>query len=57
VIALNGLSEVQRRQLMLADNRIAMNAGWDLAMLRLELKDLAGCRLASADAAAPRSSH
>jgi hypothetical protein len=40
VIALQGLSEVQRRQLMLADNRIALNAGWDLAMLRLELKDL-----------------
>jgi DNA modification methylase len=41
VIELHGLSEVQRRQLMLADNRIAMNAGWDLEMLRLELKDLA----------------
>ena len=26
---------------MLADNRIALNAGWDLEMLRLELKDLA----------------
>jgi DNA modification methylase len=40
VIALHGLSEVQRRQLMLADNRIALNAGWDLDMLRLELTDL-----------------
>src|SRR6185312_7979267 len=40
VIALHGLSELQRRQLMLADNRIALNAGWDLDMLRLELKDL-----------------
>jgi hypothetical protein len=26
--------------LVLADNRIAMNAGWDLEMLHLELKDL-----------------
>jgi DNA modification methylase len=40
VIALCGLSEIQQRQLMLADNRIALNAGWDLEMLHLELKDL-----------------
>jgi DNA modification methylase len=40
VIVLRGLSEVQRRQLVLADNRIALNAGWDPEMLRLELKDL-----------------
>jgi len=40
VIALYGLTEVQQRQLMLADNRIALNAGWDLHMLHLELKDL-----------------
>ena len=31
---------MQRRQLVLADNRIALNAGWDLEMLSLELKDL-----------------
>ena len=41
VIQLSGLSELQRRQLVLADNRIALNAGWDLEMLKLELKDLA----------------
>jgi len=40
VIALRGLSETQRRQLVLADNRIALNAGWDLDMLQLELRDL-----------------
>lgn len=40
VIMLKDLTELQRRQLMLADNRIALNAGWDLDMLRLELKDL-----------------
>ena len=40
VIVLTGLSEVERRQLVLADNRIALNAGWDLEMLKLELKDL-----------------
>src|SRR4051794_11311253 len=36
VIVLNGLTELQRRQLMLADNRISLNAGWDLQMLHLE---------------------
>src|SRR3954470_17580839 len=39
VIPLAGLTDVQRRQLMLADNRIALNAGWDLEMLSLELKE------------------
>jgi DNA modification methylase len=40
VIVLRGLSDVQRRQLMLADNRIALNAGWDAEMLNLELQEL-----------------
>src|SRR5580704_4373274 len=40
VIALHGSSEIQQRQLMLADNRIALNAGWNIEMLHLELKDL-----------------
>jgi len=40
VIPLGGLSDVQRRQLMLADNRIALNAGWDAELLNLELKEL-----------------
>jgi DNA modification methylase len=40
VIVLIGLNEIQRRQLMLADNRISLNAGWDPGMLQLELTDL-----------------
>jgi hypothetical protein len=40
VIIVAGLSETQQRQLMLADNRIALNAGWNAEMLNLELKDL-----------------
>lgn len=40
VITLCGLTSLQQRQLVLADNRIALNAGWDLEMLHLELKDL-----------------
>jgi DNA modification methylase len=40
VVVLHGLTDLQRRQLLLADNRIALNAGWDLEMLHLELKEL-----------------
>jgi DNA modification methylase len=40
VIVLHGLTEVQRRSLILADNRIALNAGWDLKVLALEMKSL-----------------
>src|SRR5438874_5299863 len=42
VVVLRGLSDAQRRQLVLADNRIALNAGWDAEMLSLELADLSG---------------
>ena len=40
VIVLDHLSEAQRRALVIADNRIAENAGWDEAMLRAELAAL-----------------
>src|SRR3954451_14436566 len=33
VIIINGLTEMERRQLVLADNRIALNAGWNAEML------------------------
>ncbi len=39
-ITLPGLSEAQRRALVLADNRIALDAGWDIDLLRTELADL-----------------
>jgi ParB-like chromosome segregation protein Spo0J len=35
------MSETQKRAFALADNRIALNAGWDDEMLGLELADLA----------------
>ena len=35
-----GLSDVQKRALILADNKLALNAGWDAEMLKLELSDL-----------------
>src|SRR3954447_10849622 len=41
VIIVTDLTQTQRRQLMLADNRIALNAGWDIEMLNLELKGIA----------------
>jgi len=40
VIVLSGLSEAQRRALVIADNQLAVNAGWDEEMLRLELAEL-----------------
>lgn len=40
VIALTGLSEPQKKALRLADNKIALNAGWDLEILKLELAEL-----------------
>src|SRR6266481_827007 len=41
VITLSGLSEIQKRTLRIADNKIALNAGWDLEILKLELGELA----------------
>jgi ParB-like chromosome segregation protein Spo0J len=40
-IILPGLSETQKRALRIADNKIALNAGWDLEILQLELGELA----------------
>src|ERR1700694_3939863 len=40
VITLSGLSETQKRTLRIADNKIALNAGWDLEILQLELGEL-----------------
>ena len=41
VIELAGMSEAERRAYILADNRLAENAGWDRELLGLELGDLA----------------
>jgi len=40
VIVLDHLSEAQRRALVIADNKIAENAGWDEDLLRTELESL-----------------
>src|ERR1039457_2467288 len=41
VVVLDHLTETQRRAYILADNRLAMNAGWDEKALAAELGDLA----------------
>ena len=40
VIVLDHLSAAQRKAYILADNKLALNAGWDEELLRLELGDL-----------------
>jgi len=40
VIELAHMNEAQKRAYVLADNQLALNAGWDEALLRLELADL-----------------
>lgn len=39
-ICVRGLSDAQRRALTLADNKIALNAGWDFALVTSELQAL-----------------
>ena len=40
VIELTHLTESQKKALVIADNKLALNAGWDNTMLALELEDL-----------------
>jgi ParB-like chromosome segregation protein Spo0J len=42
VMVAAGWSEAQKRAYVLADNKLALNAGWDDAMLRVEIDDLRG---------------
>ena len=40
VIEFAGLSDAAKRAYILADNKLALNAGWDEAMLGLEVGEL-----------------
>jgi DNA modification methylase len=40
VIVVAGLSPAKRRALAIADNKIAENAGWDLELLEIEIREL-----------------
>jgi len=42
VIVLDHLTDAQRRAYILADNKLALNAGWDEALLSEELQSLSG---------------
>ncbi len=42
VIELSHLTEAQKRAYVIADNRLALDAGWDGELLADELKDLEG---------------
>jgi hypothetical protein len=44
-IELTGLNDAQRRALRLADNKIALGAGWDVDLLRVELGELAALEI------------
>lgn len=39
-IRLPGLTEAQKRAYVIADNKLALNAGWDMEMLKVEFGDL-----------------
>jgi hypothetical protein len=39
-IRLRGLSETKKRALVITDNKLALNAGWDFAVLTAELREL-----------------
>lgn len=41
-IELAGLSEAQKRAYVIADNKLALNSGWDVDLLKVELSDLVG---------------
>ena len=40
-IVVTGLDDRKRRALIIADNKLALNAGWDEDVLKIELEDLA----------------
>jgi hypothetical protein len=39
-IVLDHLTKAQQRSLVIADNQLALNAGWDIGMLKAEIEDL-----------------
>jgi ParB-like chromosome segregation protein Spo0J len=39
-IPLDGLTDAQKRAYVISDNKLALNAGWDMEALKVELQDL-----------------
>jgi hypothetical protein len=52
VMTARGWTEAQKRAYVLADNKLALNAGWDEDLLRVELSD---CRKAGSTLGLPGS--
>ena len=44
--AFAGLNDAEKRALRLADNKVALGAGWDLELLRVELAELSSLDVA-----------
>jgi ParB-like chromosome segregation protein Spo0J len=40
VMVAEGWSEAQRKAYVIADNKLALNAGWDIDLLKIELKEI-----------------
>ena len=45
VMTATGWTEAQKQAYIIADNKLALNAGWDMDMLKIEMQDLAGLDL------------
>jgi len=45
VIELTHLTEAQKKALIIADNKLALNAGWDMDLLKIELNELSELNL------------
>jgi ParB-like chromosome segregation protein Spo0J len=43
-IVADGWTEAQKKAYIIADNKLALNAGWDMPMLKLELQELDGLK-------------
>ena len=39
-ITLEGLTEAQRKAYVIADNKLALNAGWDFELLKIEIEEM-----------------
>jgi len=40
-IALKGITEAQKKAYVIADNKLALNSGWDFELLKVELENIA----------------
>ena len=48
-ITLEGLTETQRKAYVIADNKLALNSGWDDELLKVELENLSSAERGTSD--------